>query len=161
MDSERNNSNYEKNMSIWQNYSKGDRIVMLQQTALRENLPPAAIEKDWWVTVVLEALFMTDAAPAMLFKGGTSLSKGWHLIERLSEDVDVAIAYYSLKYVDYQRHAPERIDFVPPVSQREDWSRDYDNMLLSFIYGEAPDFTTLLKRMEELRERFKKIHADN
>lgn len=65
--------------------------------------------------------------------------------------------YYSLKYVDYERHSPERIDFVPPVSQREDWSRDYDNMLLSFIYGEAPDFTTLLKRMEELRERFRKI----
>ena len=70
-------------------------------------------------------------------------------------------AYYSLKYVDYERHAPERIDFVPPASQRENWSRDYDNMLLSFIYGEAPDFTTLLKRMEELRERFRNIHADN
>lgn len=64
---------------------------MLQQTALREHLPQTAIEKDWWVTVVLKALFMTEAAPAMLFKGGTSLSKGWHLIERLSEDVDLAI----------------------------------------------------------------------
>lgn len=78
-------------MSIWQNYSKRERIVMLQQTALREHLPQTAIEKDWWVTVVLKALFMTEAAPAMLFKGGTSLSKGWHLIERLSEDVDLAI----------------------------------------------------------------------
>lgn len=313
-------------------------------------MPQTAIEKDWWVTVVLKALFMTEAAPAMLFKGGTSLSKGWHLTERLSEDVDLAIdhsffgvngtnksqrdklrkkarayiveelsvqldekmkelgvrdyrvesvttkedgtvidsdkdptsilvwyepvceeqigyvpprvkveitclsmsepsemkeirslisnyyqeedndsvssiktvvptrtflekafllneefqkdrprhvrmsrhlydlhqlmdtkygyealkdtglyeeivkhreAYYSLKYVDYGRHAPEQIDFVPPASQRENWSRDYDNMLLSFIYGEAPDFTTLLKRMEELRERFRNIHADN
>ena len=55
-------------MSIWQNYSKGERIVMLQQTALKKHLPQAAIEKDWWVTVVLKALFMTDAAPAMLFK---------------------------------------------------------------------------------------------
>ena len=70
-------------------------------------------------------------------------------------------AYYSLKYVDYERHAPEQIDFVPPASQRENWIRDYDNMLLSFIYGKAPDFTTLLKRMEELRERFRNIHADN
>ena len=78
-------------MSIWQNYSKRERIVMLQQTALREHLPQTAIEKDWWVTVVLKALFMTEAASAMLFKGGTSLSKGWHLIERLSEDVDLAI----------------------------------------------------------------------
>ena len=61
-------------MSIWLNYSKRERIVMLQQTALREHLPQTAIEKDWWVTVVLKALFMTEAAPAMLFKGGTSLS---------------------------------------------------------------------------------------
>jgi len=91
MDAERNNRNNEETMSIWQNHSKGERVVMLQQTAVREHLPQAAIEKDWWVTVVLKALFMTDAAPAMLFKGGTSLSKGWHLIERLSEDVDIAI----------------------------------------------------------------------
>jgi len=69
--------------------------------------------------------------------------------------------YYSLKYVDYERHSPELIDFVPPVSQREDWGRDYDNMLLSFIYGKAPSFTTLLKRMEELRERFRKINKNN
>ena len=45
-------------MSIWQNYSKEERIVMLQQTALREHLPQAAIEKDWWVTVVLNHLFV-------------------------------------------------------------------------------------------------------
>lgn len=66
-------------------------------------------------------------------------------------------SYYSLKYVDYERHTPERIDFVPPMLIREDWHRDYDNMLLSFIYGEAPDFDTLMERMEELRERFRNV----
>ena len=77
--------------SIWQNYTTPERSVMLQRVAAKEELPQPAIEKDWWVTVVLKALFETEAAPALLFKGGTSLSKGWHLIERLSEDVDIAI----------------------------------------------------------------------
>jgi hypothetical protein len=51
-----------------------------------------AIEKDWWVTMTLKALFETSCADFLIFKGGTSLSKGWGLIERFSEDVDVAIS---------------------------------------------------------------------
>jgi hypothetical protein len=48
-------------------------------------------EKDWWVTMALRALFRCDCAEMMVFKGGTSLSKAWNLIERMSEDVDIAI----------------------------------------------------------------------
>lgn len=333
-------------MSIWQDYTKDERYVMLQQTALKEQMPLPAIEKDWWVTVVLKALFMTEAAPALLFKGGTSLSKGWHLIDRLSEDVDLALdhtffdingttksqleklrkkarvyiidelsaqldkqlrelgvsdfqiekvttrengelfdsdkdptcllvkyepvcvekvayiptrvkveisclsmseltevkeirslvsgqfaaeddatasaiktvmptrtflekafllneefqknhprhvrmsrhlydlhklmdtefgrealsdvalyeeivrhrsLYYALKYDDYGLHAPEKIDFVPPEAVRQEWSLDYDAMLESFIYGDAPSFEGLIARMVELRERFRNI----
>lgn len=51
-----------------------------------------AIEKDWWVTLVLRALFETPQAKHFIFKGGTSLSKGWKLIERFSEDIDIALA---------------------------------------------------------------------
>ena len=78
-------------MSIWQDYSVEERNVMLQRTGLKEQLPQPAVEKDWWVTAVLKALFMSETASALLFKGGTSLSKGWHLIDRLSEDVDLAL----------------------------------------------------------------------
>lgn len=78
-------------MSHWQNLTIEERQVILNNVARVENLPPAAIEKDWWVTSVLNAVFRTDAASNMLFKGGTSLSKAWHIIERLSEDVDLAI----------------------------------------------------------------------
>lgn len=49
------------------------------------------IEKDWWVTVVLRALFQLPYAEHLSFKGGTSLSKCWHLIDRFSEDIDIAI----------------------------------------------------------------------
>ena len=55
-------------------------------------LDPQIIEKDWWVTTVLRALFALPYADALSFKGGTSLSKCWNLIERFSEDVDIAVS---------------------------------------------------------------------
>src|SRR5271154_2864445 len=51
------------------------------------------IEKDFWVCWTLDALFNDLAAggPRLLFKGGTSLSKGYGLIERFSEDIDTTV----------------------------------------------------------------------
>lgn len=49
------------------------------------------IEKDWWVTAVLRALFSLPYANSLSFKGGTSLSKCWRLIDRFSEDIDIAV----------------------------------------------------------------------
>lgn len=79
-------------MSLWINHSLAERKVMLQQATEQKHLPQQiAVEKDWWVTVVLHALFTSKYAPYLLFKGGTSLSKGWNLIERFSEDIDLLI----------------------------------------------------------------------
>lgn len=51
------------------------------------------IEKDFWVSWTLDALFngLPGGGPRLLFKGGTSLSKGYGLIERFSEDVDITV----------------------------------------------------------------------
>ena len=54
-------------------------------------IPAAAIEKDWWVVRTLDLVFQMDVAPHLVFKGGTSLSKAWGLIDRLSEDIDLAL----------------------------------------------------------------------
>ncbi len=78
-------------MRIWQNHSTEERQAILQSVSKAMLLPPLAIEKDWWVTMVLKALTLTQYAPLMSFKGGTSLSKCWNLIERFSEDIDVAL----------------------------------------------------------------------
>lgn len=59
--------------------------------ALKTGLPPASIEKDWWVTQVLKAIYTLPYRDHLSFKGGTSLSKCWGLIERFSEDVDLGI----------------------------------------------------------------------
>lgn len=53
--------------------------------------PPASIEKDLWVTQVLHALFSLPVSEHLIFKGGTSLSKAWGLIDRFSEDIDLAV----------------------------------------------------------------------
>lgn len=57
------------------------------------NLPDASIEKDWWVVQTLRLVFALDAGKNMVFKGGTSLSKAWNLIERFSEDVDLGLSW--------------------------------------------------------------------
>jgi hypothetical protein len=51
------------------------------------------IEKDFWVCWTLDALFneLETGGPRLLFKGGTSLSKGYGLIERFSEDIDITV----------------------------------------------------------------------
>ena len=71
--------------------SEKDRINILTQASIRKKLSLLAIEKDWWVTMTLRALFECDCANYIVFKGGTSLSKAWNLIERFSEDIDIAI----------------------------------------------------------------------
>lgn len=79
-------------MSKWINLDLAERKAILQSVVIKEKLQQsAAIEKDWWVTAVLKALFQTSCKGSLSFKGGTSLSKAWNIIERLSEDIDVAL----------------------------------------------------------------------
>lgn len=63
-----------------------------EQASSKLGLEAASIEKDFWVCWVLRELFaLPDIGATHTFKGGTSLSKGWKLIERFSEDIDVVI----------------------------------------------------------------------
>jgi predicted nucleotidyltransferase component of viral defense system len=75
----------------WLSLSKERRIEILNQATELTGLPAIAIEKDWCVTLCLNASFLLPYSDHIIFKGGTSLSKGWDLIERFSEDIDLAI----------------------------------------------------------------------
>lgn len=75
----------------WLTLSKERRNEILNQTTELTGLPAVAIEKDWWVTLALNVSFSLSYSENIVFKGGTSLSKGWDLIERFSEDIDLAI----------------------------------------------------------------------
>ncbi|MGL5112643.1 MAG: nucleotidyl transferase AbiEii/AbiGii toxin family protein, partial [Flavobacterium sp.] len=78
-------------MVYWQELSKTDKLQIFEETKKKTGLPIQAIEKDWWVTQTLGLIFTMDCAPHIVFKGGTSLSKAWNLIERFSEDIDLAL----------------------------------------------------------------------
>jgi hypothetical protein len=73
--------------------SEDERRGAFLATADRLGTGAGNIEKDFWVCWTLEALFhrLTGERPRLLFKGGTSLSKGFGLISRFSEDVDVTV----------------------------------------------------------------------
>jgi hypothetical protein len=67
--------------------------VLAERVATEINRPVAHVEKDFWVTEVLRGVNAAAAALGIeiLFKGGTSLSKVYRLIERFSEDVDILV----------------------------------------------------------------------
>jgi hypothetical protein len=64
---------------------------VLTQAANQTGLPVQAVEKDLWVTTVLQTVFDLPIAKHFVFKGGTSLSKVWKVIQRFSEDIDLAV----------------------------------------------------------------------
>ena len=64
---------------------------VLSQVANQTFLPVQAVEKDLWVTTLLQLVFTLPFADKLIFKGGTSLSKVWQLIDRFSEDIDLAV----------------------------------------------------------------------
>ena len=78
-------------MTRWIDNSIADRLYILDHVSSLKDITPESVEKDWWVTAVLQCVFELTAAPYMYFKGGTSLSKGWRLIDRFSEDIDIAL----------------------------------------------------------------------
>lgn len=68
------------------------RREVCEEAQARMRLRAASVEKDFWVCWTLRELFnLPDIGPRLTFKGGTSLSKAWKLIERFSEDIDVVI----------------------------------------------------------------------
>ena len=74
-------------------------LAVLDQVSAQTNSAQQTIEKDWWVTQILRVLFSLPYAEHLSFKGGTSLSKAWNIIERFSEDIDIAISREYLGFV--------------------------------------------------------------
>lgn len=72
--------------------SNQDRQELFNATAINMGLQPDVIEKDFWVCYMLDHLFNDSSFNKyFVFKGGTSLSKSYHVIERFSEDIDLIL----------------------------------------------------------------------
>lgn len=70
---------------------KAEKAAIFNAIATEKGMTPFAVEKDWWVSRTLQIIFQMPIAKHLVFKGGTSLSKAWKLINRFSEDIDLAI----------------------------------------------------------------------
>lgn len=78
--------------------SEKQRQELFQETASRMGIHPAVIEKDFWVCWVLNRIFQSALKKHLIFKGGTTLSKIFKIIERFSEDVDLILDWTLLGY---------------------------------------------------------------
>lgn len=78
-------------MNRWYNVPAATKVNAYTQIAERTGMAPHAVEKDWWVVQTLAIIFEMEIGAHLVFKGGTSLSKAWKLIDRFSEDIDLAV----------------------------------------------------------------------
>lgn len=86
--------------------SAAERRNFLENSARALNRPTAILEKDIMVCWALQVLFALDG-PAMVFKGGTSLSKVYQAIDRFSEDIDITIDHRDSGDIIVDPFAPE------------------------------------------------------
>ena len=79
--------------------SATERSDLFRNTASKMGLSDAVVEKDFWVCFTLDYLFHRSVwKDKIAFKGGTSLSKAFHLIRRFSEDIDLILDWRVLGY---------------------------------------------------------------
>ena len=69
-----------------------ERRLYIEQAAIQKNVSPVIMEKDFWVCWLLGILFESRFADSLVFKGGTSLSKVFGVIDRFSEDIDLSLS---------------------------------------------------------------------
>lgn len=108
--------------------SDEERHLYFVQTAERMRLSPQIVEKDFWVCWTLKELFaLPGIGSTLIFKGGTSLSKVYRIIERFSEDIDVSIDRASLGFggqadpeaTGSNKERQRRIDRLKEACQRK------------------------------------------
>ena len=82
-------------------FTEKERSELFRATAAKKGLIEAFIEKDFWVCLVLKSIFESEGLKEhLLFKGGTSLSKCYNLINRFSEDIDLILDWQVLGISD-------------------------------------------------------------
>jgi hypothetical protein len=99
--------------------SRADQREVLEQARAQTGRPTHLLEKDVWVVWALAALFRSPLAADLTFKGGTSLSKAYQIIDRFSEDIDLTC--------DIRKLIPDLIGSDEPLpsnrSQANKWTK--------------------------------------
>ena len=87
-------------MDTWAKATPEDRAALFNQTAVTRGISPEIAEKDFWVCWTLHQVFQFRDFPRLIFKGGTSLSKAFGIVQRFSEDIDLVINRHQLGFND-------------------------------------------------------------
>lgn len=120
-------------------------------------IPEVFIEKDYWVTVALSQIFKGPTGTFCVFKGGTSLSKCFSLIDRFSEDIDIVLLQDKNATANQQRNRlkaiSNSIEKLLPEVYKEGITRkfgmirktvhQFPKLGLSGVYGQANDTITV------------------
>jgi hypothetical protein len=113
-------------MNRFADLTEEQRGFYFQQASDRLGLPPAAIEKDFWVCWMLARLFSSERlAPKILFKGGTSLSKVFGLIRRFSEDIDLIL--------DWNEVVPEDPNLTRSKTRQDGFNQSVNELSRCYI----------------------------
>lgn len=114
-----------------------DRDFVFNIVAMKKGVHKAIVEKDFWICLILDYLFTKSKfKKSITFKGGTSLSKGFNIIDRFSEDIDIILDWRKLGVKDDE-----------PLEDRSNTQQDKYNKALNektkeFIKNELlPDIT--------------------
>jgi len=147
------------------------KIRLFAETSRQIGLPSSsAAEKDWWVVHTLATIFSMEWANVLTFKGGTSLSKGWNLIQRFSEDIDLALDREFLGFTgeltkgDIRKLRRKSYQFITEVfteelkskfeelgfkdvtaNYREVENHDQDPLIIEIYYNKLTETDTYLK----------------
>lgn len=118
-----------------------DRRDLFAKTAEQMKMQPAIIEKDFWVCWVLDALFSSPQwNDRMIFKGGTSLSKAFHTINRFSEDIDIILDW---RQVGVTSDEPWR---ERSNTSQDKFCKDINSKAATYLVEKfVPSFTTILE----------------
>jgi hypothetical protein len=114
--------------------SQEDRREALAVAAAASGRPIHLLDKDVWLVWVLDVLFRARFGEHLVFKGGSSLSKGYALINRFSEDIDLT---YDIRMLapDLAGNAPGALP--PTKSQEKRWTKEIRNRLPVWIRQEV------------------------
>lgn len=108
-----------------------ERRDIFESTASAKGLHPAIIEKDFWVCWTLQKLFASSLlGQNLVFKGGTSLAKVHHLIERFSEDIDLVLNW---ELLGYGRSGRDPWEEQPSNTQQDRFNSEVNNKAAAYL----------------------------
>jgi hypothetical protein len=120
-----------------------DRRDLFSETASRLGMNPAIVEKDFWVCWILKHLFAEPILKdQMVFKGGTSLSKVFGLIDRFSEDIDLILDWRLLGYGHDEGNDPYQA--IQSKTKQSRYNQEMNAKAAAYIRG------TLLGQLSQL-----------